>query len=637
MMSGSSDEEQQQPRKKKRGLTHPECYKRNIIREARVKGKGYETYKGKQVQGKVLTQNITCKCPLKCYLKIDDECKKQIWEYFYTLESKNAQDLYLQTLVEAKEVSRRSICRQNIEQTINGSGDIQTNQETPKSFKRNHTYVYYIKINNELTPVCKNVFLNIHKISADRMKRICQLLLKGESPRDLRGKSRSGNALSGNICVLIHQHISSYDIKQTHYGGKPKQYLDARLTVKKMHEMFIDKNPELENVVKYSFFLNYFKENFDLTFGRPQVDVCCQCESLSSKLKDPLLSDNAKRNVAAELIIHKRRAKKFYHSLKLATEDKNDDTVAICFDFMQNLPLPHLPVQEVFYLRQLWVNNFCIHDLKRNKAKMYVYHEGTGNKSPNEVCSFIFNYIKNDIPDTIKHLILFSDGPYGQNKNNTVIRFLMNLCDNCNFESITYNFPVRGHSYSPCDRDFGCIKRLIRKVDRIYTPEEYKELILRASNTGRFSVHTVKSEEILNFKDWWPASYKKTTAASDETSGRNVAKKDKEPFKISTYKQFIFSSTTKGKVVVRQFIDGISSSTFTFLKCDTPPELPTQLAYPQGKVSVNALLSAFSIQIRNKLDKKNTEPTFIVRQMIIREVVKLHILFNTKYFKIVGV
>lgn len=124
---------------------------------------------------------------------------------------------------------------------------------------------------------------------------------------------------------------------------------------------------------------------------------------------------------------------------------------------MQNLPLPYIPVQDVFHMRQLWVNCFCIHNLKTNKAKFYVYHAGVGNKAPAEVCSFI----KNVIPDNINYLLLFSDGPYGQNKNHSMIRFLMCLCDNSHFESITYYFPVQDHSFCPRDRDFECIKRLI--------------------------------------------------------------------------------------------------------------------------------------------------------------------------------
>lgn len=76
----------------------------------------------------------------------------------------------------------------------------------------------------------------------------------------------------------------------------------------------------------------------------------------------------------------------------------------------------------------------------------------------------------------------------------------MNLCDQGMIEQITFNFPVQGHSFLPCDRDFGSIKRLLRNVDRVYTPDQYNELILKASKVGRFSVHKVKTEGILSFE-----------------------------------------------------------------------------------------------------------------------------------------
>lgn len=62
---------------------------------------------------------------------------------------------------------------------------------------------------------------------------------------------------------------------------------------------------------------------------------------------------------------------------------------------MSNLPLPNIPVQEIFYMCQLWVNVFCIHDVKTNQAKMYIYHEGEANKSPDEVYPFLLHYFEN--------------------------------------------------------------------------------------------------------------------------------------------------------------------------------------------------------------------------------------------------
>lgn len=572
-MSGSSDEEPAP--KRRRGVSHTENYKRNVVREARVKGQEYVSYSGREVAGKSKPNNISCKCPAKCFRMIDQTVIENNWTYFYSIENKNSQDTYIQTLIESREVKRRKKVEQD--NAVPDQGE--------QNFKRNHTFLYNVKINGALQHVCKQVFMAIYGISRKRIQRICQLLMQNNTPKDLRGLNRSGNAVPGHVCVDIHNHISKFEVRVTHYGSREKKYLDSRLSVREMHDMFLRDNPGLKDVVKYSFYNKYFIENFGYSFGRPQVDVCSMCESLTAKLRDRNLNDAAKRVAAAELMVHKRRAKKFYNGMTEISKDKNQDTAALCFDYMQNLPLPNIPVQEIFYMRQLWVNVFCIHDLKSNKAKLYVYHEGEGNKGPDEVCSFLLDYITTELPNSVKKLILYSDGPSGQNKNHTVVRFLMNMCDRGQFDQITHNFPVRGHSFSPCDRDFGPIKRLVKKIDRIYTPEQYIELILKASKTNRFSVHeVVTSVDLLNFKDWWPLSYKKLTN-SDETSGRGTPREMKESFKVSQYKQFVYDKNTPGKVVVRAFIDGATQSTFSLLKVNVAPNLPTQLAYPTGKVS----------------------------------------------------
>ena len=118
------------------------------------------------------------------------------------------------------------------------------------------------------------------------------------------------------------------------------------------------------------------------------------CENFKAKLRDPCLSDNTKRSVVAEQIVHQRRAKKFYTKQKEMIENKDENTAVLCFDYMQNLPLPNIHVQEVFYMHQLWQNVFCMHDMKTNKASMYLYHEGEANKSPEEVCSMLLHYLK---------------------------------------------------------------------------------------------------------------------------------------------------------------------------------------------------------------------------------------------------
>ncbi|KAK4879662.1 hypothetical protein RN001_007808 [Aquatica leii] len=95
---------------------------------------------------------------------------------------------------------------------------------------------------------------------------------------------------------------------------------------------------------------------------------------------------SSKRVAVAEKIVHQRRAKKFYSTLKTTTEEcqQREDLAAFCFDFMQNLQLPEFPTQDKFYLSQLTVSLFCITNLKTQKSFFYIYHEGQAAKGPNE-------------------------------------------------------------------------------------------------------------------------------------------------------------------------------------------------------------------------------------------------------------
>ena len=64
----------------------------------------------------------------------------------------------------------------------------------------------------------------------------------------------------------------------------------------------------------------------------------------------------------------------------------------LAFDFQQNLPLPHIPVGEIFYLRQLWLYVFGIHCFVDNRASMYCWDETVAKKGANEVISCLNNY-----------------------------------------------------------------------------------------------------------------------------------------------------------------------------------------------------------------------------------------------------
>lgn len=519
---------------------------------------------------------------MRCHEYITEDDQKEMYNKFVSFASKNEQDAHLQNLIEIKPVARR---RPRL--TENDRNEGKTSK--PKEL----TYVYWLNSSSGRKQVCKNAFLSTYGVSDDRVKRLKKLLALGESPQDKRGKSTSGNAKSVRLALLIQDHIKKYPVYTTHYSSNEYTYLSPRLNVKIMWQAFLQLHPELiprkgesSESVTYWFYMKIFQESFDLKFGQPQIDTCCVCEELNVKIRRPHLNNNAKRVAVAELMLHKRRAKKFYSKLREVEElaKTHDDVAGLTFDFMQNIMLPATPVQETFYLRQLTVNVFNIHCLKTNTARFYLYHEGTAKKGPNEVCSFLLDYIEEKVSNNVKHLYIMSDGCGGQNKNHCLVRFFLMLVDVGRFETITHCFPIRGHSYLPCDRDFSMVKRKIKKTDRIYTPKEYTELIVQSSVQNKFEVKMIETSDIKNIHDWWPQYYKKVVV-SVETKGANVPSDTKIKFKVSQYNQFVFMKNMKGIVTAKPFIDGLVASTFNVSK-GVSPAYPTSRAY-NGHMSIS--------------------------------------------------
>nr|CAI5835290.1 unnamed protein product [Callosobruchus analis] len=235
-----------------------------------------------------------------------------------------------------------------------------------------------------------------------------------------------------------------------------------------MYNLFCSKYPDV--TVSYYCYRQFFHENFNLHFGRPQVDTCTKCEELTLKIKSSTLGDAAKKAAVAQKMVHERSSKKFYTYLKTSSSEyrQRNDLGVICFDCMQNLQLPLIPVQDVFYPTQLTVSLFCIHDMRSGKSYFYTHP-----------------------------------------------------VENGRFRKIEQIFPIRGHSFLPCDRDFAVIKRNLKKYDRLYDLHEYTEIIVASGLKNKFTVHEIhaaNNTDILDFKSWWPTYYKKTVYLKNRSS-----------------------------------------------------------------------------------------------------------------------
>ncbi|KAJ8879777.1 hypothetical protein PR048_020385 [Dryococelus australis] len=288
---------------------------------------------------------------------------------------------------------------------------------------------------------------------------------KEESPKDKRRLNTSGNALPDSTVVSVKEHIKSFPTKIYHYSGKKKtKYRTLN--------------------VKCKFYLKIFREHFDLSFGRPQIDTCCKCEGLRIKIKSPSPNDAAKRVVARV----KRRAKKLYAKVQAVKSKCLDDdpVVVISMDFMQNLQLPVIPVQ-----KQLTYNVFNIQNIGQNNSKCYTYHESTAKKSANEVAYFKLDYINNETPTNAKHFHRWLFWAEPQQYNSPSLHIAIGSTGR--FTTMTHYFHIRGHYNSPSLHiAIGSTGRFTTMTHYFHIRGHYNSpsLHIAIGSTGRFTTMT---------------------------------------------------------------------------------------------------------------------------------------------------
>lgn len=155
---------------------------------------------------------------------------------------------------------------------------------------------------------------------------------------------------------------------------------------------------------------------------------------------------------------------------------------------------------------------FGIHNCVRNTASMYVWPESVARRGLKEVVSCLYHYLQS--LSGVDTLFLFSDSYGGQNKKSTAIHFCytsvkMGL-------KIQHIFLIWGHSYLPCDRDFVKTESKKKRVDCVYTPQHWMDVVRSAKKTKPFVVVSVSQDVIFDFQSHLANSFKKTVSNGGE-------------------------------------------------------------------------------------------------------------------------
>ena len=352
--------------------------------------------------------------------------------------------------------------------------------------------------------VCAVAFRNILGISDKRVRVAVQAVTTtGATRPDQRGRHKPAHAMDNTRKELVVSHIKSFPTVSSHYTRAKSphmRYMETNMSIKKMYRLYREWLYDLDvthRPVKLDYYRRVFR-GFSIGFKPPSTDTCSTCDRLKILL-DACQDTVMKQRIQFELDDHMKFAKEGLAVLSDLANDDDPDTRCICIDLQQTLPLPRLTTSVAYYKRKLWVYNLCIHDLKKNKSKFYVWDETNGGRGSAEIASCLSKWIEAEYnKEDFSTLKVVSDNCGGQNKNLNLILFYLREIHSKRLQWITHTYLVPGHSYMACDRAFGHIEKHIRKVGCIYDFQGYvKAITLSVVNT--YKVITMDRTDFLNF------------------------------------------------------------------------------------------------------------------------------------------
>lgn len=407
----------------------------------------------------------SCKCKrFHCFEVINKSQRDKIIHNFNNMKDRNAQNSYLCGLITLTDIQRRRPRKQESIANL-----------------RDHSYKYKVRIKEgesvKELQVCQSAFINLHGITNRRVITLKKYIsIDGYSGHDQRGMHKNRpHKIKQETYERIKQHIQSFKGRKSHYSmnKSKKTYLPEDLNIRKMWQLYNTKNNDAK--ISYDTYRKVFVNDFNISFGYPRSDTCSFCDSqkvksdyLQKQLAQPSLSANQQnlkkqlRDIETEVKVHKSKANCFYDRKRKAKKRarKEENFEAITMDYSKNLPTPNITTNDVYFKRQLTFISFNVHVLSNNKSVFYTYPQTVAKKGSDEVSSLLYHFCFNYLPPTIRHLEIFCDSCSGQNKNYTIIRLLHFLVHKKKrFDSIKMTFPVRGHSYMECDKDFGLVNQ----------------------------------------------------------------------------------------------------------------------------------------------------------------------------------
>ncbi len=486
------------------------------------------------------------------------------------------------------------------------------------SIRKRQNFEYRINTDRR---VCKDIFLFYHGETPKRLKRLQKHLIENGTIPPVHGNvgRKPAHTCSEQDRAMVKSFIINYAASH----GLPDPGRDLRtgkgrlriLLPSVMNYMSVHRDYEkslsvngvktlelLEPVGRRTFIRIWQKELSHIIFNNPRTDLCMTCEEFKKQLNQIAVTCNEQRDKkkaeihqqAEEHLQQARKERTYYRACAKISKkhcykhglsqgeyvpckaNSRDILMHYSWDFAGQFhyPFEDQQVGPIYFKtpRRAQLFGICIEGIPRQLN--YLIDEADFlAKNPNTVISLLDHFFSNHgFGEKTVHLT--ADNCVAQNKNNTMLQYLMYRVLMGLHNKIELSFLVVGHTKFSPDGFFGLIRRAYRRA-KVYTYKDLAQLIEKSTPNShnlcqRYIINGPESSRII-YRDWagWLSKYFKPIPG------------------ITSYRHFQMSSTNRGIVLVKETVDGeereinIIKGTFPYSRKKRPKCLPKKLK-PHG-------------------------------------------------------
>lgn len=418
--------------------------------------------------GKSMKKRCNCKLSkmgstLKCGT-IDELDRQKVFNLFWKTMTWEQRRTFVSSLIET------------------GPTKDQKNRQNPKTSRRKTSLKFYLPNQGGKTRVCKLMFLRTIGMS-DWF--VLQALKETQNYDDIVKKTPSEDEdsidgrkhLRKTIKVVgtkmegLHQFLDSLPKMESHYCRKNTNRLyfleplfQTKTEVYKLYKKHcLEKNIPAASLKS---FYNIF-EQMRLSIYTPRKDQCDLCVGY-------------KENTETQEKYDAHQKRKRDARLEKENDENRPNTLVFTMDMQGVLLSPYLKASSLYYKMKLCVHNFTIFHKRSKDVSCYLWHEGEGGITSNEITSIITNFIEGLNLEGIEEIIFWSDGCGYQNRNVHLTNALLLLSQKLNI-TITQKYLEKGHTQMECDSIHAHIERKLKNKS-IHSPAGYIDIIETARN-----------------------------------------------------------------------------------------------------------------------------------------------------------